>query len=170
MNTLEQLRRGLGQWRNSLVEGWEHLRERTLQALTHFKVVRDADTDDDQPTQLMLQAPRWGLIAAELRETDDAVLVSLEVPGMDNDDFDIAVIDDYLVVRGEKRLDNERSEGRFHVMECAYGRFERVIKLPVAVDDSAARARYRRGVLSVTLPKSRTALRRQIVVDSSSPP
>jgi HSP20 family protein len=167
MYTLDQLRRNLGQWRDNLAEGWEHLRQRTLHALTHFKVTRDADAGDGQQTQYMLQGPRWGLIAAEVRESDDTVLVRLEVPGMNNDDFDISVVDDYLVVRGEKRVDSERSEGRVHIMECAYGRFERVIKLPVDVDDSAASARYRRGVLSVTLPKSSSALRRQIVVDSN---
>ena len=84
---------------------------------------------------------------------------------MDKDDFDISVVDDYLVVRGQKHMDRERSEGRFHIMECAYGRFERVIELPVHVDDAQASARYRHGVLSVTLPKSKSAIRRQITVD-----
>ncbi|MDX5152224.1 MAG: Hsp20/alpha crystallin family protein [Acidiferrobacterales bacterium] len=165
MSTLDQLRHGLGQLRNSLLEGWQQLRERTLQAVTHFKLDRSSADVETRQEQIMSQASRWGLIAAEVRETADAVQVSLEVPGMDKDDFDISVVEDYLVVRGQKHMDSERSEGRFHIMECAYGQFERVVELPVHVDDARASARYRHGVLSVTLPKSKSAIRRQIAVD-----
>ena len=112
----------------------------------------------------MLQASRWALLAAEVYEADDAVQVRLEIPGMAGDDFDISVIDNYLVVRGEKQMSSERRQGRFHVMECAYGRFERAIELPARIDDSGARARYRNGVLTVTLPKNKASIRRKITV------
>lgn len=51
-------------------------------------------------------------------------------------------------------------------MECAYGRFERALPLPVPVDEAGARARYKRGVLHVSLPKSRAAVRRRVEVTS----
>ena len=71
---------------------------------------------------------------------------------------DIAVAEGrYLTVRGEKRLQREERRGRYHVMECAYGGFERAVALPAEVDDGGARASYRRGVLQVVLPKVRSA-------------
>ncbi|HFD81065.1 MAG TPA: Hsp20/alpha crystallin family protein, partial [Gammaproteobacteria bacterium] len=54
--------------------------------------------------------------------------------------------------------------GRFHVIECAYGSFERAIPLPAEVDEQGARARYRRGVLTVRLPKKAGARKRRIEV------
>jgi HSP20 family protein len=61
-------------------------------------------------------------------------VVSLEVPGMSSDDFHIDVVDEHLVVRGEKRLSSEEARGRFYVMERAYGSFERAMPLPAPVE------------------------------------
>ena len=164
MSTLDQLHHGVGQIRDSLIEGWQYLRERTLGAVTHFKAVKGKGDIETQRDQHMLQASRWALLAVEVYEADDAVQVRLEIPGMTGDDFDISVIDNYLVVRSEKQMSSERRQGRFHVMECAYGRFERAIELPARIDDSGARARYRNGVLTVTLPKNKASIRRKITV------
>jgi HSP20 family protein len=96
-----------------------------------------------------------------VREEDTQVVVRLEAPGMEREDFDISVVQGRtLVVRGEKRVEREESRGRYHVIESAFGLFERVIALPVEVSDDGARARYRRGVLTVTLPKAGSESRR----------
>ena len=73
---------------------------------------------------------------------------------MEREDFTVQVVDDVLVVQGQKRSKREETRGRYHVLECAYGRFERAIALPAAVDPDAAAATYRRGVLTVDLPKA----------------
>ncbi len=163
MNTLEQFRESLQQMLESVGEGWQHLRERASRALTRFTPVRrgGVETPADQAA---LQGARWSLLAAEIEERGDEVVVRLEVPGMEPDDFDISVVGDYLVIRGEKRAQREQQQGRFYIMECAYGAFERVIPLPAPVDDARTRARYRRGVLTVTLPKTASARRRRIEV------
>ena len=167
MSTFDTMRRGLGQVRESLVEGWQQLRERASQGLTRFNPIHGGSEVETREDLVMQRSSRWGLLAAELRETDTDIVVSLEAPGMEGNDFDISVLDDHLVVRGEKRVSKERSEGSYHIMECAYGRFERVIALPAEVDDSHAKARYRHGILTITLPKSRSMTRRQINVDSA---
>ena len=164
MSTLQQLRHGLGNAWDSLADGWRQLRERASQALTRFTPVRHRGELETADEQLLERASRWGLMAAEVKETDDEVVVRLEAPGLEPDDFDISVIDDILVVRGEKRLEREEKRGRYHVMERAYGSFERAIQLPAAVDDSRAKARYRRGVLKITLPKARSSQTRRIDV------
>lgn len=165
MSTLEQIRRHLGSTWDALAEGWQHLRERTEQALTRFLPPpgrRDVETWEDQ---LMRRTPDWGLLATEIQEDSGRLVVRLEVPGMERQDFDIDVIDNHLVVRGQKRFSEEHRSGRYHVLECAYGSFERAIPLPVEVDPGKADARYRRGVLTVTLHKHERARGRRIPVN-----
>lgn len=167
MSTLDQIRDGLHRAWDHLSEGWQHLAERASQAMTRFQPTAHRGELQTTEDQLIQGGSRWGVLAAEMSETDSELVVRLEVPGMERDDFDIAVIDGrYLVVGGEKRVEREESRGRFHVMERAYGRFERAIPLPVEVTEEGARARYRRGVLRVTLPKTRNERARRIEVSS----
>jgi len=140
-------------WEN-IAEGWRHLTERASDALTRFTAERQ---EIESPGALVERyAPRWGLLVAELREDHDAIIVKLEIPGMEPAQFDVDVIDDILIVRGEKRVERSEARGRYHIMECAYGHFERTIRLPLPVDGTRTRARYRYGVLTITLPKLTT--------------
>ncbi|MFA7558154.1 MAG: Hsp20/alpha crystallin family protein [Hydrogenophaga sp.] len=163
MTTLNQLRDGLQRALENLSEGWQELRERTAQALTRFSPTRrDVQSAEDQ---VALHSSRWGLLAAEVREEPDQVIVRMEAPGMDGDDFDISVVDRrMLLVRGEKRVEREETSGHYLLMESAYGRFERAIPLPAEVDESRTRAAYRRGVLRVQLPKLNGGARRRITI------
>lgn len=166
MNMLEQLGEGLNRAWDSIAEGWRQLRERASSAITRFNPVRhggELETVDDQVAR---HGARWGLLAAEVSESDNEVVVRLEVPGMERENFELAVVDERILsVRGEKRVTREEKHGHYHLMECAYGSFERVIPLPAAVDESGTRARYRRGVLQVTLPKLRHHSARRINVE-----
>jgi HSP20 family protein len=92
--------------------------------------------------------------------------VNLEVPGMEAGDFDIEVVEDLLVIRGEKRVEREDTGGgRYFLLERAYGAFERAIHLPAEVEQDRAEANYRRGVLSVSLPKRNRHWSRRVSVD-----
>lgn len=167
MSTLEQIRENLSHAMDSLGRGWHQLREHAGQALTRFHPASSEGPVQSVEEGVMRNATRWGVLVSEVRETDEAVVVGLEVPGMESEDFDIQVEDDHLVVRGEKHMAREEARGRFYVMERAYGRFERAVPLPVAVDPAGARARYHNGVLTVTLPKNPRAMGRRIPVQES---
>lgn len=167
MSTLDQLRDGFGRALYSLAEGWRHLRQRAASALTHF-TPQPSGEPQTGGGQLVSRASRWGLLAAEISENDADIVVRLEVPGMEPGDFDIQVIDDCLVVRGEKRVRSEQHRDHHHITECAYGRFERALALPAAVDEGRTSASYRRGVLTVTLPKARRNNRNRITVEVES--
>jgi len=167
MSTLEQLRHGLHRTWQGLAEGWQHLRERANQALTRFTPARQHGEVETVADQAMLEGARWGLLAADVEETADSVVVRLEAPGMEAEDFDIKVEDDYLVVRGEKRARREQTKGRRYILECAYGSFERALQLPTRVEESGAHAKYKRGVLTITLPKHAHAQRRRIEISSA---
>ena len=167
MSTLDQFRRHVGRAWDNLSEGWQRLRETAEHAMTRFRPLsgrHDLETWEDR---VVRQSADWGLVAAEVREDEEGLTVRLEVPGMENEDFHIDVVEGYLVVRGEKRVQRDRQEGRFHVMECAYGSFERAVPLPAEVDSEAATAQYRRGVLTVSLPKHQRLERRRIPVSQA---
>jgi HSP20 family protein len=164
MSTLHQLRDGLTRAWETVTEGWRELVERAGDALTRFHPSSAGGELQTREERIAYHGSRWGVLAAEVKLLDDHVEVDIEVPGMESEDFDIQVADDVLVVRGEKRVERERKDGRYHVMERAYGAFERAVRLPVAVDESGARARYRRGVLHISLPRSEAHRTRRIEV------
>lgn len=167
MSTLQQIREGIERTWDSLADGWNHLRSRASQALTRFHPGFGRGELETADEQFLRHSARWGLLSAELQETESDIRVSLEAPGMEADDFDVEVLDgNILVVRGEKRVRQEQKQGRYHLMECAYGQFERAISLPAPVDESGTRARYRKGVLQLTLPKHHEARARRIDVVS----
>lgn len=166
MNAIAELQRGLNRAWHSLSEGWNQLRDRAAHAITRFNPVKHEGNLESAEDVGVLRGARWSVLAADVQDRGDDLVVRLEVPGMEADDFDISVIEDHLVVRGEKRLQREQTEGDYHIRECAYGAFERIVPLPVGVDQDKARAKYRRGVLAITLPKASHARRRRINVNS----
>jgi HSP20 family protein len=166
MSTLDQVRHGFQHAWDSLAEGWHALRQRAAHALTRFTPIHAADETQTLPAQLIQNASHWGVLAAELKETEDRVVVKLEAPGMDPEDFEIDVVDDILVVRGHKDIENEAAEGRYYLLERAYGAFERAFRLPAEVDQNRASAQYNRGVLTISLPKSDHNISRRVVISS----
>ncbi len=151
MSTLEDLRGGMTRFWDSLAEGWRHLVSRASGALTRFKPSKSADA---AVLPEAVQGNQWGLLAADLFDDGEKIVVRLEAPGMEQDDFDVHIHDDALIVRGEKHYQREHSEGGYRIAECAYGSFERAIALPDNVDGSQAKAKYRRGVLRIEIPKT----------------
>lgn len=165
MSTLQQLRHEVGHAWERMVEGWEHLYRRAAGALTRFTTASHrGEPEDETHRELVARSSGWGLLATEVFDDDDRVVVRLEAPGLDKADLELEVVDDYLVVRGEKRIARERTQGRYHVSECAYGRFERAIALPDAVEAGKASASYERGVLRVDLPKAPSSRRRTLKI------
>jgi HSP20 family protein len=71
-----------------------------------------------------------------------------------------------LTVWGEKRVDREATEGRWRVVQCAYGSFRRDVALPVSVKADKTKASYRDGVLRIELPKSDESRARRIAVQT----
>ena len=94
--------------------------------------------------------PAWPSL--EVVQSDTDVRVSAELPGLDEKDVEVLVDDGVLTIRGEKKSETEDKDRRFS--ERYYGRFERAIPLPFAVEEDKAEASFYNGVLTVTLPKS----------------
>jgi HSP20 family protein len=97
----------------------------------------------------------------DITETEKEVKVCAELPGIESKDLDIAVTDNELTLRGEKRSERGSDEKGEHWTERTYGSFERILPLPAEVDGEKARSEFKNGVLRITLPKREGAKPRQ---------
>lgn len=154
LETLKETGRNIGRelgrtWGN-LSDGWRELLSRSSNALTHF--VRSKN-DELAINDEIATFPRWSLLAGEVEETGKEILVRIELPGMDKEDCHISIEGNMLYVSGEKRYERETHDSTYHLMERAYGSFQRAIPLPRNVDTDKAEAHYKNGVLTVRLPK-----------------
>jgi HSP20 family protein len=104
--------------------------------------------------------------AVDVSETDDAVLVHVEIPGIDAKDLDLSVAGDVLTIRGEKKEEAQATGRQFHRVERRYGKFTRTLALPATVDADHVEATTRAGVLEVRLPKKEEAKARRVPIKS----
>ena len=81
------------------------------------------------------------------------IRITMELPGMDDEDIDVSLREDALVIRGEKKLEETHEDEGYYRTERSYGVFERTIPLPVEVDADRVEATFKKGVLTVRLPK-----------------
>ncbi len=164
MTGLQNLRQGVGRLWENLSQEWSHFTDRASHAITRFTPLKkDEEAADNY--ELIRYTPRLGVLASEVLEGDKDIVVRLEAPGLEKDDLNIQVFGDILVVRGEKRMARETRRGHYHVMECAYGSFQRTVPLPSQVEVAKAKARYRNGVLNITLPKTEQGRKHRVAVE-----
>jgi HSP20 family protein len=107
---------------------------------------------------------RWSPVS-DVIETEDAIVITAELPGVKDEDVHITVQEGVLRISGERRLEEETHEDRFHRIERSYGDFERTFTLPRGVDTDAIHAGVAYGVLKVTVPKPKGAGPRVIAIN-----
>ena len=101
----------------------------------------------------------------DMYQTNDDVVLTLEVPGVSEKDVSVSITGDLLSVKGERRFENEVKEHELLYTERAYGRFERLIQLPMPVQADRVKATYRDGVLEIRLPKAEEVKPKDIKID-----
>lgn len=132
------------------MERWEPFRE--MESLR-----RDMDRLFDQ---LMPSGPGGNgeklrfMPSAEIEDTADEIHLKLEIPGLEAKDLDIEVTEESVTVRGERKSEARMEEKGMMRSEFRYGRFERLIPLTARVKSDAAKAEYKNGILTLTLPKA----------------
>jgi HSP20 family protein len=102
---------------------------------------------------------------ADVHETDEAVVVTMDMPGVEKQDIDISVVEDELRVSAKRKSETEINEQDYHRRERTYTRFERRVLLPTSIKTEEARAALNNGVLQITLPKVSVITRRRIAID-----
>ena len=90
----------------------------------------------------------------DVSENDKEVIVTAEIPGMDENDIQVTYHQGTLAISGEKRGDREEKGNRYHRIERMYGSFRREVTLPSEVEEDKITATFKKGVITVVLPKS----------------
>ncbi len=91
--------------------------------------------------------------ALNVAESEDAISVSIELPGIDREDVTVSIEDGVLTVSGEKKASAERKEASYHVVERRFGSFSRTLTLPNTISAEDSDARFENGLLTISLPK-----------------
>jgi HSP20 family protein len=105
--------------------------------------------------------------ALDVFDEKDNFVVKAELPGMKKEDIDINVHNGVLTISGERKHDTEKKEGQTFRSERYFGRFQRSLTLPAAVDVQKVKASYKDGVLTIDLPKAEEAKPKQIAISVS---
>lgn len=111
-------------------------------------------------------APAGFVPRLDVVEREDEYLLTAELPGLEEKDFQLEVHGNVLTLSGEKRAADEEARKGWRWSERVYGSFRRSVQLPVEVAADKASASYRNGVLTVTIPKAEHARVRHIPVTS----
>ena len=104
----------------------------------------------------------------DVNETAKEIRVTAELPGMEEKDLEVSLVDRALTIKGEKSEEHEEEKGDVHRSERQYGMFERTIPLPSEVEVDKVKASFKKGVLKITLPKTKEAQSNRRVIPVQS--
>ena len=90
----------------------------------------------------------------DVAETDSEIVVSAELPGLDDEDIEVSLARGLLTISGEKKQEKEKKGRNYYHVERSYGSFQRSVPLPSEVDAGKVDAVFKNGVLTITLPKA----------------
>ena len=107
--------------------------------------------------------------AIELQDTGDNVILRAEIPGIEGKDLDVRVTREAVAITGEHHYEKKAEEKGFFRSEFRYGKFGRVIPLPVAVQNDQVKADFTNGILTLTLPKVEAAKNRVVKLNVAEP-
>jgi HSP20 family protein len=118
----------------------------------------------DRPSPLGSSEPVW-TPAVDMHETKDELVVTVEMAGVPEKDIRLSITGDVLTIRGERLPNPEAKQNGHSRVERWYGKFERVLTLPIPVQTDQVRATYRDGVLTITLPKVEEVKPKEIKIE-----
>lgn len=110
-----------------------------------------------------MSTSRW-MPAVDIRETNEALVLSAELPGLTKEDVQITLENNVLTISGERKWEKDVKEESFHRIERSYGSFARSFTVPGNLRHDQVQANFENGVLSVTLPKAEEAKPRKIAI------
>jgi len=105
--------------------------------------------------------------SVDIYENKDQIVLEAELPGMNQEDFDLSIENNVITLRGERKFEKTEESDNYHRVERSYGAFTRSFTLPHTVSAEGASAEYNNGVLRVTLPKREETKARRIQVSGT---
>jgi HSP20 family protein len=106
--------------------------------------------------------------AMDVYETEDKLVVTVELPGIDAKDVEVSVEDSTLTVSGKREFTTEVKEEHYHRIERRYGSFSRAVTLPQTVDTSKVNADVDKGILTIEVPKAEKAKPKKIQIKAKA--
>jgi HSP20 family protein len=91
--------------------------------------------------------------SVDIYESENDVVLTAELPGIEEKDIEIKIEDNTLTIKGERKLEKETKEENYHRIERAYGTFYRSFTIPHNVDQNKIQAEHENGVLKITMPR-----------------
>ena len=114
-----------------------------------------------------IESTAWSPVA-DIYETDNDLVLKVDLPGVDPKMVDVRIEDNVLTIRGERRFEENVAKENYQRMERLHGTFSRAFRLPVSVDADKIRADFKDGVLTVTLPKAESAKAKRIEIAAAA--
>jgi HSP20 family protein len=127
------------------------------------------DSFTGRPDEEGLLQGTW-VPSVDIYENESELVLTAEVPGIDEKDIEIKIEDNTLTIKGERKLDKETKEENFHRIERSYGSFFRSFALPHYIDHEKIRAEHQHGVLKITMPKRQDSKSRKVAILKPSSP
>jgi HSP20 family protein len=145
-----------------------------MNTLTRWAPFRGINTLNDQVNRLLEDSFRgnstdssltsWAP-AVDIYETENELVVTADLPGINEKDLDVRVENNMLTIRGERKMEKSVNEDNVLRTERAYGSFSRSFSLPNTVNSEAIKADYQHGVLTVKMPKREESKPKQVKVN-----
>jgi len=102
--------------------------------------------------------------SVDIFETEQELVLSAEVPGIDEKDIEIKIEDNTLTLKGNRTFEKETKEENYHRIERAYGSFFRSFSLPLYINQDSIKAEHNHGVLKIIMPKKPELKPRQVKI------
>jgi len=109
-------------------------------------------------------APGVWAPVVDIYETDEKMVIKVELPGLKKEDIDIEVRDNTLTLKGERKFEKETKEENYHRVERAYGSFQRSFTLPSTIKQEGIEAAFKDGILEISLPKAEEAKPKKVEI------
>jgi len=144
-------------------------------ALVKYNPLRELRTMQDQMNRLLnlswnhdlpgedIKEGIWQP-AVDIYETGDSIVIKAELPDVDQKDIDVRIEDNTLILRGERKHEDEVKKENYHRIERYFGTFQRSFTLPATINQEKVEANCDKGVLTITLPKKEEKKPKQISI------
>jgi HSP20 family protein len=120
---------------------------------------------DFRPFRRWTDEVEW-MPSVDVSETAKEIIVNAEIPGVESKDIEVNLQGDVLTIKGQRKREHEEKDENFHRVERSYGSFYRALRLPSEVDGEKIKATYKKGVLKITMPKTKKAAGKKIEISA----
>ncbi len=141
---------------------WEPFRDLVTAQRDFDRLFQAAFSPQTSETELSTRS--WAP-PVDIYETEDAIVLKAELPGVDAKDVEVRVEDNTLYLKGERKFEKEVKEQNYHRVERSYGSFARSFSLPNSISSDKVKAEFKDGLLTLTMPKREEAKPKTIKID-----